>query len=185
MLLLENLYGDIISDLCAAFVADWAWCRARISDTNAPSSKRTRSAPDIAGKDIPTYAVLRSGILMLPISAKRMPPTTSVWRWRRLTERTHVTRRGRHRRHQRVCRRHGRGAAHIHSSRSCTKWSCKRSGGKDVTLSTASPGRHCCSVVTLVLQRPSCGCPTAAPFYFSSRLLIGKCRCPTTFCTSR
>jgi len=27
MLLLENLYGDIISDLCADWSADWVWSR--------------------------------------------------------------------------------------------------------------------------------------------------------------
>jgi len=29
MLVMENLYGDIISDLCAAFVGGWDLCPAR------------------------------------------------------------------------------------------------------------------------------------------------------------
>jgi len=39
VLLLENLYGDIISDLCAAFVPDWASFPAPTSAINMPFSK--------------------------------------------------------------------------------------------------------------------------------------------------
>jgi isocitrate dehydrogenase (NAD+) len=67
MLLLENLYGDIVSDLCAAFVGGLGLVPgANIGTECAVFEAVHGSAPDIAGKGIanPT-AVLRSGILML------------------------------------------------------------------------------------------------------------------------
>jgi isocitrate dehydrogenase (NAD+) len=67
VLLLENLYGDIISDLCAAFVGGLGLVPgANFGHECAIFEAVHGSAPDIAGKDIanPT-AVLRSGILML------------------------------------------------------------------------------------------------------------------------
>src|SRR5208337_1955016 len=66
-LLLENLYGDIVSDLCAAFVGGLGLVPgANFGHECAIFEAVHGSAPDIAGKDIanPT-AVLRSGILML------------------------------------------------------------------------------------------------------------------------
>lgn len=67
MLLLENLYGDIVSDLCAAFVGGLGLVPgANIGDEAAIFEAVHGSAPDIAGKDIanPT-ALLQSAILML------------------------------------------------------------------------------------------------------------------------
>jgi isocitrate dehydrogenase (NAD+) len=67
VLLLENLYGDIISDLCAAFVGGLGLVPgANFGLDTAIFEAVHGSAPDIAGKDIanPT-AVLQSGILML------------------------------------------------------------------------------------------------------------------------
>jgi isocitrate dehydrogenase (NAD+) len=67
MLLLENLYGDIISDLCAAFVGGLGFVPgANFGDDCAIFEAVHGSAPDIAGRNIanPT-AVLRSGLLML------------------------------------------------------------------------------------------------------------------------
>src|SRR5664279_3918656 len=67
MLLLENLYGDIISDLCAAFVGGLGLVPgANFGHECSIFEAVHGSAPDIAGKDIanPT-AVLRSAILML------------------------------------------------------------------------------------------------------------------------
>src|ERR1700690_1842195 len=67
MLVMENLYGDIISDLCAAFVGGLGFVPgANIGDECAIFEAVHGSAPDIAGKDIanPT-AVIRSGQLML------------------------------------------------------------------------------------------------------------------------
>src|SRR5271169_4244696 len=67
MLLLENLYGDIISDLCSAFVGGLGLVPgANFGHECAIFEAVHGSAPDIAGKDLanPT-AVLRSGILML------------------------------------------------------------------------------------------------------------------------
>src|SRR3982750_2131823 len=67
VLLLENLYGDIISDLCAAFVGGLGLVPgANIGHECAIFEAVHGSAPDIAGKDYanPT-ALLRSGILML------------------------------------------------------------------------------------------------------------------------
>jgi len=67
MLLLENLYGDIISDLCAAFVGGLGLVPgANFGDSCAIFEAVHGSAPDIAGRNIanPT-ALLRSGLLML------------------------------------------------------------------------------------------------------------------------
>jgi isocitrate dehydrogenase (NAD+) len=67
MLLMENLYGDIVSDLCAAFVGGLGLVPgANIGTECAIFEAVHGSAPDIAGKGIanPT-AVVRSGILML------------------------------------------------------------------------------------------------------------------------
>src|SRR3982751_6525269 len=67
VLLLENLYGDIISDLCAAFVGGLGLVPgANIGLESAIFEAVHGSAPDIAGKNIanPT-ALLQSAILML------------------------------------------------------------------------------------------------------------------------
>ena len=67
MLLLENLYGDIISDLCAAFVGGLGLVPgANYGDDCAIFEAVHGSAPDIAGRNLanPT-ALLRSGLLML------------------------------------------------------------------------------------------------------------------------
>jgi isocitrate dehydrogenase (NAD+) len=67
MLLLENLYGDIISDLCAAFVGGLGLVPgANMGDHCAIFEAVHGSAPDIAGKNIanPT-ALMRSALLML------------------------------------------------------------------------------------------------------------------------
>ncbi len=66
-LLLPNLYGDIVSDLCAAFVGGLGLVPgANIGEHAAIFEAVHGSAPDIAGKDIanPT-ALLQSAILML------------------------------------------------------------------------------------------------------------------------
>src|SRR5262250_413908 len=67
LLVLENLYGDIISDLCAAFVGGLGLVPgANFGDEHAIFEAVHGSAPDIAGKNIanPT-AVIRSALLML------------------------------------------------------------------------------------------------------------------------
>ena len=66
-LLLPNLYGDIVSDLCAAFVGGLGLVPGANLGTDAAIFEAVHgSAPDIAGKDIanPT-ALLQSAILML------------------------------------------------------------------------------------------------------------------------
>ena len=67
VLVMENLYGDIISDLCAAFVGGLGLVpSANLGDACAIFEAVHGSAPDIAGKNLanPT-AVLRSSLLML------------------------------------------------------------------------------------------------------------------------
>jgi isocitrate dehydrogenase (NAD+) len=67
MLLLENLYGDIISDLCAAFVGGLGLVPGANFGNDCSIFEAVHgSAPDIAGKDManPT-AVIRSALLML------------------------------------------------------------------------------------------------------------------------
>ena len=67
VLVMENLYGDIISDLCAAFVGGLGFVpSANLGDHCAIFEAVHGSAPDIAGKNLanPT-AVVRSAQLML------------------------------------------------------------------------------------------------------------------------
>src|SRR5712672_1515596 len=67
MLVMENLYGDIISDLCAAFVGGLGFVpSANLGDECAIFEAVHGSAPDIAGKNLanPT-ALLRSALLMV------------------------------------------------------------------------------------------------------------------------
>src|SRR6202051_3228610 len=67
MLVMENLYGDIISDLCAAFVGGLGFVpSANLGDSCAIFEAVHGSAPDIAGKNLanPT-ALLRSALLMV------------------------------------------------------------------------------------------------------------------------
>ncbi|HZS52151.1 MAG TPA: isocitrate/isopropylmalate family dehydrogenase [Bryobacterales bacterium] len=67
VLLLENLYGDIISDLCAGLVGGLGLVpAANLGDTHAIFEAVHGSAPDIAGRNIanPT-ALMQSAVLML------------------------------------------------------------------------------------------------------------------------
>jgi len=67
LLVMENLYGDIISDLCAGLVGGLGLVpSANLGDECAIFEAVHGSAPDIAGKNIanPT-ALLRSALLML------------------------------------------------------------------------------------------------------------------------
>jgi len=67
VLLMENLYGDIISDLCAAFVGGLGMVpSANLGDHCAIFEAVHGSAPDLAGKNLanPT-AVIRCALLML------------------------------------------------------------------------------------------------------------------------
>ena len=67
MLVTENLYGDILSDLCAAFVGGLGFVpSANLGDECAIFEAVHGSAPDIAGKNLanPT-ALLRSALLMV------------------------------------------------------------------------------------------------------------------------
>ena len=67
MLLLENLYGDIVSDLCAGLVGGLGVVPgANIGETAAVFEAVHGSAPDIAGRGIANpLALMRSAILML------------------------------------------------------------------------------------------------------------------------
>jgi isocitrate dehydrogenase (NAD+) len=67
VLLTENLYGDILSDLCSAFVGGLGLVPGANLGTDCAIFEAVHgSAPDIAGKDIanPT-ALLQSAVLML------------------------------------------------------------------------------------------------------------------------
>ena len=67
VLVMENLYGDIVSDLCAAFVGGLGLVPgANIGNDAAIFEAVHGSAPDIAGKDLanPT-ALIQSAVLML------------------------------------------------------------------------------------------------------------------------
>ena len=67
ILLMENLYGDILSDLCAAFVGGLGLVPGANIGTDCALFEAVHgSAPDIAGKNLanPT-AIIRSSLLML------------------------------------------------------------------------------------------------------------------------
>ena len=67
MLLLENLYGDIVSDLCAGFIGGLGMAPgANIGEEGAVFEAVHGSAPDLAGKNLanPTALIL-SGAMML------------------------------------------------------------------------------------------------------------------------
>ena len=67
MLLCENLYGDIVSDLCAGLVGGLGVCPgANIGDNDAVFEAVHGSAPDIAGKGVANpLALLMSSTMML------------------------------------------------------------------------------------------------------------------------
>lgn len=67
MLLLENLYGDVVSDLCAGLVGGLGVVPgANISLNEAVFEAVHGSAPDIAGKDIANpLALIMSAVMML------------------------------------------------------------------------------------------------------------------------
>jgi isocitrate dehydrogenase (NAD+) len=67
ILLLENLYGDIVSDLCAGFIGGLGMAPgANIGQDTALFEAVHGSAPDIAGKNLANpIAVILSGAMML------------------------------------------------------------------------------------------------------------------------
>src|SRR6266849_5037482 len=67
MLLLENLYGDIVSDLCAGLVGGLGLVPgANYGDKGAIFEAVHGTAPDIAGKNVanPTAAILSSALML-------------------------------------------------------------------------------------------------------------------------
>jgi isocitrate dehydrogenase (NAD+) len=67
VLLLENLYGDVLSDLCAGFVGGLGVIPgANIGDEYAVFEAVHGSAPDIAGQGVANpLALLMSAVMML------------------------------------------------------------------------------------------------------------------------
>lgn len=67
VVLMENLYGDIVSDLCAGLVGGLGVVPgANIGDTCAVFEAVHGSAPDIAGKNLANpLALIMSGVMML------------------------------------------------------------------------------------------------------------------------
>jgi isocitrate dehydrogenase (NAD+) len=67
MLLLENLYGDIVSDLCAGFIGGLGLAPgANIGENGAVFEAVHGSAPDIAGRNLANpIALIMSGALLL------------------------------------------------------------------------------------------------------------------------
>jgi isocitrate dehydrogenase (NAD+) len=74
ILLLENLYGDVVSDLCAGLVGGLGVVPgANIGDTQAIFEAVHGSAPDIAGKGIANpLALLMSAVMMLNYIAEEL-----------------------------------------------------------------------------------------------------------------
>jgi len=73
MLLLENLYGDVVSDLCAGLVGGLGVVPgANIGEEQAVFEAVHGSAPDIAGKNIANpLALLMSAVMMLNFLADK------------------------------------------------------------------------------------------------------------------
>src|SRR5690606_4895800 len=67
ILLMENLYGDVVSDLCAGLVGGLGVVPgANMGDQMAVFEAVHGSAPDIAGKDLANpLALLMSAVMML------------------------------------------------------------------------------------------------------------------------
>ncbi|MGH7789751.1 MAG: isocitrate/isopropylmalate dehydrogenase family protein [Candidatus Binatia bacterium] len=81
LLLLENLYGDVVSDLCAGLVGGLGVVPgANYGDRHAVFEAVHGSAPDIAGKDIANpLALLMSAVMMLNYLAdERDDPSCSA-----------------------------------------------------------------------------------------------------------
>jgi hypothetical protein len=75
VLLMENLYGDLISDLCAGLVGGLGVVPgANIGDRDAVFEAVHGSAPDIAGKNKANpLALLMSAVMMLNHIASTIP----------------------------------------------------------------------------------------------------------------
>ncbi len=81
MLLCENLYGDVVSDLCAGFVGGLGVTPgANFGEVNAVFEAVHGSAPDIAGKGVANpLAITMSGVMMLNhISVRNADPKTKA-----------------------------------------------------------------------------------------------------------
>ncbi|MCB9765036.1 MAG: NAD-dependent isocitrate dehydrogenase [Alphaproteobacteria bacterium] len=95
VLLLQNLYGDIISDLCAGLVGGLGVVPgANVGDKIAVFEAVHGTAPDIAGKGVANpLAVLMSGVMMLEhIGERRIADRINGAIWAVLEERKHLTR---------------------------------------------------------------------------------------------
>lgn len=77
MLLLENLYGDVVSDLCAGLVGGLGVVPgSNIGDDCAVFEAVHGSAPDIAGRNVANpLALIMSGVMMLNHLGMREPAT--------------------------------------------------------------------------------------------------------------
>ena len=73
VLLMENLYGDVVSDLCAGFVGGLGVVPgSNIGEEGAVFEAVHGSAPDLAGKGVANpLAVLMSGVMMLNYLGER------------------------------------------------------------------------------------------------------------------
>ena len=94
VLLLQNLYGDILSDLCAGLVGGLGVVPgANIGDTTAVFEAVHGTAPDIQGKGIANpLAVLLSGVMMLEfMGEKKVADRIERAVWDVLSEGKHLT----------------------------------------------------------------------------------------------
>ena len=95
VMLMQNLYGDIISDLCAGLVGGLGVVPgANIGDQIAVFEAVHGTAPDIAGKGVANpLAVLNSAILMLKyVGEQKIAERIEDAVWQVLEEGSHKTR---------------------------------------------------------------------------------------------
>jgi isocitrate dehydrogenase (NAD+) len=87
MLLLENLYGDIVSDLCAGFIGGLGMAPgANIGENGVAIFEAVHgSAPDIAGKNLanPLALILSGAMLLDHLREHAAAARACAPRWRR------------------------------------------------------------------------------------------------------
>ena len=95
VLLLPNLYGDIVSDLCAGLVGGLGVVgRATSATTSAVFEAVHGSAPDIAGKNLanPTALLLSAVLMLRHIGEADRADAVIVARWPRARRRARSAR---------------------------------------------------------------------------------------------
>ena len=80
VLVLENLYGDIVSDLCAGLIGGLGLAPgANIGEIGAVFEAVHGSAPDIAGQGIANPTAVMMSALLMPLSVRPARQLSATW----------------------------------------------------------------------------------------------------------